>query len=73
MNSPFLTMDAQEPPEAVVAAASAPREVATKPAKIVKPVIVANTVNPKFRYVASSSEVRSVAQANNESAERPRQ
>lgn len=75
MNSPFINVDAQEPPEAVVAAASAPRQVSSKSAKVVAIPVVASSssVHPKFRYVNSNTEVRSVGQASNESSERLRQ
>ncbi|XP_074593007.1 uncharacterized protein LOC141848816 [Brevipalpus obovatus] len=67
MNSPFLIMEAQEPPEAVVAAASAPRPVVAKSEAIIRPVnpgLNNERANPRFRYLTSSSEIRPVAQPN---------
>lgn len=67
MNSAAVTLDAQNPPEAVVAAASAPKETIAAPKPLIPaslPLIVPSGLNPRFRYVTSASELSPEKQRN---------
>ncbi|XP_015793852.1 cuticle protein 16.8-like [Tetranychus urticae] len=65
MSSSHVTLDAQNPPEAIAAAAAAssPKEVVAHP-KLSLPSLpsppspIPSGLNPRFRYVASASELR---------------